>query len=123
MATFLHLPSPSCSSLLTNKESYRFCSLASIHSRKSKEFRVRAVREKTEEIKSPSKTSSPEDVTKKYGLEAGLWKVPVFFSLIYFGLIKTVFTEKFQFHVYVSCASKLSVILALNAKSVLFPTR
>ncbi|KAL5056290.1 hypothetical protein RYX36_036972 [Vicia faba] len=77
MATFLHLPSPSCaSSLLSNKGSYRFCcSFASIQSRKSKEFRVRAVREKTEEIKTPSKTSSPEDVTKKYGLEAGLWKI------------------------------------------------
>ncbi|XP_058214148.1 uncharacterized protein LOC131325722 [Rhododendron vialii] len=37
-------------------------------------FRVRAVKEKTEEIKTPS-SSSPEDVTKKYGLEAGLWKI------------------------------------------------
>ncbi|KAE9463353.1 hypothetical protein RHGRI_002156 [Rhododendron griersonianum] len=36
-------------------------------------FRVRAIKEKTEEIKTPS-SSSPEDVTKKYGLEAGLWK-------------------------------------------------
>lgn len=86
MATFLLLPSPTCaSSSLSNKESYRFCcSLGSIHSRKSREFRVRAVREKTEEIKTPSKTSSPEDVTKKYGLEAGLWKVPVFFLIFNF---------------------------------------
>ncbi|GFQ05751.1 protein fam210b [Phtheirospermum japonicum] len=35
-------------------------------------FRVRAVKEKTEEIKNPS---SAEEVTKKYGLEAGLWKI------------------------------------------------
>ncbi|XP_073055125.1 uncharacterized protein [Primulina eburnea] len=33
---------------------------------------VRAVQEKTEEIKAPS---SPEEITKKYGLEAGLWKI------------------------------------------------
>ncbi|CAJ2654741.1 unnamed protein product [Trifolium pratense] len=75
MATFMLLPSSSCVSLL-NKESYRFCNLASIHSRKSKGFRVRAVKEKTEEIKSSSKnSSSPEEVTQKYGLEAGLWKI------------------------------------------------
>ncbi|XP_073156399.1 uncharacterized protein [Henckelia pumila] len=35
-------------------------------------FRVRAVQEKHEEIKTPS---SPEEITKKYGLEAGLWKI------------------------------------------------
>lgn len=35
-------------------------------------FRVRAVQEKNEEIKTPS---SPEEITKKYGLEAGLWKI------------------------------------------------
>ncbi|XP_073291885.1 uncharacterized protein [Primulina huaijiensis] len=35
-------------------------------------FSVRAVQEKTEEIKAPS---SPEEITKKYGLEAGLWKI------------------------------------------------
>lgn len=77
MTTFLLLPSPSCASFLSNKKSSRFCSLASIQSRKSnvKVFRVRAVKEKTEEIKSSSKNSSPEEVTKKYGLEAGLWKI------------------------------------------------
>ncbi|XP_004506215.1 uncharacterized protein [Cicer arietinum] len=78
MTTFLSLPSPSCVSLMS-KETYRFCSVASIHSRKShvKEFnfRVRAVKEKTEEIKSPLQPPSPEEVTKKYGLEAGLWKI------------------------------------------------
>ncbi|KAL8496302.1 hypothetical protein ACS0TY_020134 [Phlomoides rotata] len=35
-------------------------------------LRVRAVKEKTEEIKNPS---SAEEITKKYGLEAGLWKI------------------------------------------------
>ncbi|KAJ1440742.1 hypothetical protein SESBI_01814 [Sesbania bispinosa] len=73
MTTFLLLPSPSCASLLS-KETGRFCNLSSIHSHKPhvKSFRIRALREKTEEIKSPS---SAEEVTKKYGLEAGLWKI------------------------------------------------
>ncbi|KAL3518604.1 hypothetical protein ACH5RR_021193 [Cinchona calisaya] len=35
-------------------------------------FRIRAVKEKTEEIKS---SSSTEEITKKYGLEVGLWKI------------------------------------------------
>ncbi|KAL2511030.1 Protein of unknown function (DUF1279) [Abeliophyllum distichum] len=35
-------------------------------------FRVRAVKEKTEQIKNPS---SAEEITNKYGLEAGLWKI------------------------------------------------
>lgn len=35
-------------------------------------FRVKALKEKTGEIERPS----PDEVTKKYGLEAGLWKVP-----------------------------------------------
>ncbi|XP_075520037.1 uncharacterized protein LOC142553577 [Primulina tabacum] len=35
-------------------------------------FSVRAVQEKTEETKTPS---SPDEITKKYGLEAGLWKI------------------------------------------------
>ncbi|XP_061373107.1 uncharacterized protein LOC133315489 [Gastrolobium bilobum] len=77
MTTFLLLPSPpSCASLLS-KETNRFCNHASFHSHKShvKGFRVRALREKTEEIKSPSQPSSAEEVTKKYGLEAGLWKI------------------------------------------------
>nr|AFK44377.1 unknown [Lotus japonicus] len=78
MSTFLLLPSPSCASLLS-KESATVSNLASIHSHKPlvKGFRVRALREKTEEIKSPSSqtSSSAEEVTKKYGLEAGLWKI------------------------------------------------
>ncbi|XP_073146261.1 uncharacterized protein [Henckelia pumila] len=35
-------------------------------------FGVRAVQEKTEEIKTPS---SAEEITEKFGLEAGLWKI------------------------------------------------
>lgn len=94
MTTFLLLPSPSCASFV-NKETDRFCSIASINSRKShvKEFRVRALKEKTEEIKSSTKPTSPEEVTKKYGLEAGLWKVPISFSPLFYVLDK-----KFQFH-------------------------
>lgn len=84
MTTFLLLPSPSHASVMS-KEIDSFCSLASIHSRKShvRDFRIKAVKEKTEENKSPSKPSSPEEVTKKYGLEAGLWKVPIFFSRLF----------------------------------------
>lgn len=81
MTPSMLLPSPSCASLLT-KGTNRICTRASFHtlqSRHVKGFRVRALREKTEEIESPSQQSSAEEVTKKYGLEAGLWKVP--FSL------------------------------------------
>lgn len=43
--------------------------------------KVSAIKEKTEEIKTPSSSSSSsssaEEVTQKYGLEAGLWKVPI----------------------------------------------
>ncbi|KAL6976459.1 hypothetical protein U1Q18_025247 [Sarracenia purpurea var. burkii] len=44
-------------------------------------FRVRAIKEKTEEIKAPSSSSSssssssPEEITEKFGLEVGLWKI------------------------------------------------
>lgn len=80
MTTFLVLPSPSSASLLS-KGMNRFCS----HTHKShvRGFKVRALKEKTEEIKSPSQPSSAEEVTKKYGLEAGLWKVPISFSLLF----------------------------------------
>jgi len=44
---------------------------------------VRALREKTEEIENPSQASSPEEVAQKYGLEAGLWKVPFSFSRLF----------------------------------------
>ncbi|XP_052186441.1 uncharacterized protein LOC127797510 [Diospyros lotus] len=43
---------------------------------KLKSFTVRAIKEKAEEIKAPSPSpSSAEEITKKYGLEAGLWKI------------------------------------------------
>ncbi|GAV85238.1 DUF1279 domain-containing protein [Cephalotus follicularis] len=42
---------------------------------KFKSFRIGATKEETNEIKSPSSSSSAEDVTKKYGLELGLWKI------------------------------------------------
>ncbi|KAK7263441.1 hypothetical protein RJT34_31031 [Clitoria ternatea] len=76
MTTSLLLPSPSCASLL-GKGTNRNCNHASFHTRKSlvKDFRVRALKEKTEEIKSPSQPSSAEEVTKKFGLEAGLWQI------------------------------------------------
>ncbi|XVF19651.1 hypothetical protein REPUB_Repub11eG0129200 [Reevesia pubescens] len=44
---------------------------------KLKSFKIKAVKEKTEEIQTPSSSSSSsvDEVTKKYGLEAGLWKI------------------------------------------------
>lgn len=42
-------------------------------------FRVRAIKEKTEEIKT---SSSAEEITKKYGLEVGLWKVLFFLPVL-----------------------------------------
>ncbi|KAF5442053.1 hypothetical protein F2P56_036922 [Juglans regia] len=61
----------------------RICYHASIplSQAKLKRFTVRALKEKTEETKSPSSSPSPssassaEEITKKYGLEAGLWKI------------------------------------------------
>ncbi|KAK4758200.1 hypothetical protein SAY87_019501 [Trapa incisa] len=42
----------------------------------SPKFTVRAIQEKTKEVKNPSSSSSSaEEVTKKYGLEAGLWQI------------------------------------------------
>ncbi|XP_047168876.1 uncharacterized protein LOC124837532 [Vigna umbellata] len=72
MTTSLLLPSPSCASILSGR-TQRISASASFHRLKYhvKGFRVRALREKTEEIENPS----PEEVTKKYGLEAGLWKI------------------------------------------------
>ncbi|CAL0303991.1 unnamed protein product [Lupinus luteus] len=76
MTVSLLLSSPSIASVL-NKGTGKICNYASLHSHKShvKEFKVRALKEKTEEIKTPSQSSSAEEVTKKYGLEAGLWKI------------------------------------------------
>jgi len=87
MTTSLLLPSPSCASILS-RGTHRISGSASFHRLKYrvKGFRVQALREKTEEIENPSQASSPEEVTKKYGLEAGLWKVPFSIFLVYFGL-------------------------------------
>ncbi|CAI0398440.1 unnamed protein product [Linum tenue] len=40
----------------------------------STRFRIRATREKAE-LKTPPPPSSPDEITQKYGLEAGLWKI------------------------------------------------
>lgn len=48
--------------------------------------KLRATKEKTEEIESPSSTSSADDVTLKFGLEAGLWKVRTATPFIYYTL-------------------------------------
>ncbi|OIV99266.1 hypothetical protein TanjilG_17076 [Lupinus angustifolius] len=72
------LPSPSFSSSLS-KGTIRFYNYASFHQHKThvKGFKVRALKEKTEEIKGPSssQSSSADEVAKKYGLEAALWKI------------------------------------------------
>ncbi|KAK9939061.1 hypothetical protein M0R45_015770 [Rubus argutus] len=86
MATALLIqPSPRLffASLKNNGEP-KVCCSASIQPSKPnsqlKRFRVRALKEKTEKIENPSSSSSPsnasaEEITKKYGLEAGLWKI------------------------------------------------
>ena len=67
------------------RQRHRVSSLSPIHkpfssSFNSERFRIRAIEEKTEETQNPSSSSSSpsssaEDITKKYGLDAGLWKV------------------------------------------------
>ncbi|KAK9279842.1 hypothetical protein L1049_013524 [Liquidambar formosana] len=81
MVAALLIPSLSSASFLNN-EKFRICSYASAHPSKPSlnRFRVRAIKEKTEEIKTPSPSSSSastEEITEKFGLEAGLWKVPI----------------------------------------------
>ncbi|XP_057953366.1 uncharacterized protein LOC131147804 [Malania oleifera] len=60
----------------------RICSFASVRDLRSdsNRFRVRAIKEKIEEVKTPSPSSSTssasaEEITEKYGLEAGIWKI------------------------------------------------
>lgn len=68
------LSSPSSSSSsLKNGGICRFHSSVSSSKSVSSRLKVRAVKEKVEEIETPS--SSADEFTKKYGLEAGLWKV------------------------------------------------
>ncbi|KAG9128977.1 hypothetical protein Leryth_014758 [Lithospermum erythrorhizon] len=74
MATALQVDSHRaliCCSLLNNGNFNKVCT-NSAYVLSLNKFRVRAVKGKTEEIKAPS---SAEDITKKYGLEAGLWKI------------------------------------------------
>ncbi|KAJ0260190.1 hypothetical protein HA466_0064260 [Hirschfeldia incana] len=74
MAMILQVSPPSStpSSLCyTRNPNTRFFS-SSIQASYSKRFRCRAVREKAEE---KNTSPSPEEVTKKYGLEVGLWKI------------------------------------------------
>ncbi|KAF3439455.1 hypothetical protein FNV43_RR17733 [Rhamnella rubrinervis] len=74
-------PLSSASSLNDGQLKLRHCcSSFSPSSANLKRFRVSALKEKTQEIKNPSSSSSPssasaEEITKKYGLEVGLWKI------------------------------------------------
>ncbi|EEF38590.1 uncharacterized protein LOC8263329 [Ricinus communis] len=75
MATPLQLSPPfPAASFLSNKN---FCKhyTGSLQPLKStfKNFSTRAIKEKTDS--SSSSSSSAEDITKKYGLEAGLWQI------------------------------------------------
>ncbi|KAL9413470.1 hypothetical protein AB3S75_042035 [Citrus x aurantiifolia] len=75
MATTLLSHSLLSASILNRNNNCKFCYVGSIQSSKPiwKSFKVRAIEEKTEEKTSPS--ASAEDITKKYGLEAGLWQI------------------------------------------------
>ncbi|KAL6566993.1 hypothetical protein OROMI_015397 [Orobanche minor] len=68
MATILQIPAQCFSSKAISFPRVNGLYVSISHSR----FRVRGVSEKTGEIKTPS---SAEEITKKYGLEAGLWKI------------------------------------------------
>ncbi|CAA0836005.1 Protein of unknown function (DUF1279 [Striga hermonthica] len=83
MAAVLQIPANKClssskpisfSAPTNGKINRLFCVSISSYDDKSliTRFRVRALKDKTEEIVNPS---SAEEVTKKYGLEAGLWKI------------------------------------------------
>ncbi|KAF9676356.1 hypothetical protein SADUNF_Sadunf09G0130100 [Salix dunnii] len=76
----VHLPPFSSASFLNNKSFKNYCCCTHIHPSNSsfKRLQTRAIKEKTEEREAPSSSSSSssvEEVTKKYGLEAGLWKI------------------------------------------------
>ncbi|KAJ8768115.1 hypothetical protein K2173_021055 [Erythroxylum novogranatense] len=81
MATALQLSALSCAPFLKKKNYINCHSNFFVHPSKanSKCFRTRAIQEKTEETKTPSPSPSPsssaEEITKKYGLEVGLWKI------------------------------------------------
>ncbi|KAK3205630.1 hypothetical protein Dsin_019676 [Dipteronia sinensis] len=77
MATTSLALSLSSVSLLNNNRSI-LCYSTSIQSSKSKplsrSFKVRAIKEKTQ-VEKPTSSGSAEEITKKYGLEAGLWQI------------------------------------------------
>lgn len=86
MATCISNNSLFSATLLNDAKFVRVCKYASpvvsVSNSKpdSSRSRVKAV-VKEEEIESPSSTSSAEEVTQKFGLEAGLWKVLVMASV------------------------------------------
>ncbi|KAF5196130.1 hypothetical protein FRX31_014285 [Thalictrum thalictroides] len=68
------------SSSLSKNETCSLFNYVSTHHYKSskpnfKRFKVRALKEKTEETKSTSSSNSSDEITEKFGLEAGLWKI------------------------------------------------
>ncbi|KAK0603164.1 hypothetical protein LWI29_002097 [Acer saccharum] len=73
----LALSLPSASLLNNNRSIFRYST--SIQSSKSKpllrSFEVRAIKEKTQVEKPETSSGSAEEITKKYGLEAGLWQI------------------------------------------------
>nr|TKR98511.1 hypothetical protein D5086_0000202480 [Populus alba] len=79
----VQLPPFSSASFLNNKSFKNHCCSTYIQPSNSsfKRLQTRAIKEKTEEREAPSSSSSSsssssvEEVTKKYGLEAGLWKI------------------------------------------------
>lgn len=102
----VNLPSPSSPN---SNGQLRAPSLFSLSPRISgsnpKRFRVRAIKEKTKEIRNPSSSSSSaEEVTKKYGLEAGLWQV-IEFSIVLF-LARTLLILRWQDAVLISISSR-----------------
>ncbi|KAH6789756.1 FAM210B-like protein [Perilla frutescens var. frutescens] len=80
MATLLQVPAQRFSNKALsspsipqqNDEISRFRSSISSSKYVRSRLRVKAVKEKVEEIKTPA---AADEVTKKYGLEAGLWKI------------------------------------------------
>ncbi|XP_057807275.1 uncharacterized protein LOC131021944 isoform X1 [Salvia miltiorrhiza] len=77
MATIVQIPvqrfsSRAPSSPSKNGEISRFFSSVSNSKSARSRLKVRAVKEKIEEIKT---SSSADEITKKYGLEVGLWKI------------------------------------------------
>ncbi|KDO58262.1 hypothetical protein CISIN_1g0295001mg, partial [Citrus sinensis] len=76
MATTLLSHSLLSASILNSNNNCKFCYVGSIQSSKPvwKSCKVRAIKEETEEKTSSSASASAEEITKKYGLEAGLWQ-------------------------------------------------